>query len=140
MYLLERTDQGLRYVLHKELKNSDVTSLGRIVLPKRESEIYLPFLAVKEGIQLTVKDMFSPDAWRMRYRFWPNNKSRMYVLENTGTLWGRRRDGRTSIGGKDYTLLFFLFSCNTIYIFLFFACNKSATSSSTYVVIIHGLS
>ncbi|CAA6674972.1 unnamed protein product [Spirodela intermedia] len=58
---------GLRYVLHKELKNSDVTSLGRIVLPK-----------------ITVRDMFSPDAWRMRYRFWPNNKSRMYVLENTG--------------------------------------------------------
>ncbi|CAA7394379.1 unnamed protein product [Spirodela intermedia] len=72
------------YVLHKELKNSDVTSLGRIVLPKRESETYLPFLAVKEGIQITVRDMFSPDAWRMRYRFWPNNKSRMYVLENTG--------------------------------------------------------
>ncbi|KAK8962666.1 B3 domain-containing transcription factor FUS3 [Platanthera guangdongensis] len=48
----EQSIVGLRFLLQKELRNSDVSSLGRIVLP----------------------------------RFWPNNKSRMYILENTGNF------------------------------------------------------
>ncbi|KAA3489124.1 B3 domain-containing transcription factor LEC2-like [Gossypium australe] len=50
--------QRLRVLLRKELKNSDVGSLGRIVLPK------VRFYLIHDG-------------------FWSNNKSRMYVLENT---------------------------------------------------------
>ncbi|KAF8677929.1 hypothetical protein HU200_046284 [Digitaria exilis] len=61
---------GLRVLLQKELRNSDVSQLGRIVLPKKEAESYLPVLISKDGKSLCI--------------YWPNNKSRMYVLENTG--------------------------------------------------------
>ncbi|XP_010272400.1 PREDICTED: B3 domain-containing protein IDEF1 [Nelumbo nucifera] len=77
-------NRKLRLLLQKELKNSDVNSLGRIILPKKDSEANLPTLTVKEGFQITVRDLASSKVWHMRYRFWPNNKSRMYVLENTG--------------------------------------------------------
>ncbi|XP_022777347.1 B3 domain-containing transcription factor LEC2-like [Durio zibethinus] len=77
-------NKRLRVLLSKELKNSDVGSLGRIVLPKREAEINLPTLSDKEGIQLMIKDVYSNQVWTLKYKFWTNNKSRMYVLENTG--------------------------------------------------------
>ncbi|KAF8413855.1 hypothetical protein HHK36_001849 [Tetracentron sinense] len=94
-------NKKLKFVLQKELKNSDVSSLGRVVLPKRVAEVKLPKLTVKEGFQLAVREVISTKVWSMRYRirglpiknpspfckcdrFWPNNKSRMYVLENTG--------------------------------------------------------
>ncbi|KMZ71400.1 hypothetical protein ZOSMA_181G00350 [Zostera marina] len=75
---------GYKFLFQKELKNSDVSNLGRIILPKRESEGNLPYLMVKDGIYLNIKELFNTTVWRMKYRFWPNNKSRMYVLENTG--------------------------------------------------------
>ncbi|KAF4388806.1 hypothetical protein F8388_018985 [Cannabis sativa] len=74
----------LRILLKKELKNSDVGSLGRIVLPKREAEEKLPTLSDKEGIQVVMRDVYSNREWSLRYKYWSNNKSRMYVLENTG--------------------------------------------------------
>ncbi|KAJ4965252.1 hypothetical protein NE237_017101 [Protea cynaroides] len=74
----------LRYLLQKELRNSDVSSLGRMVLPKRAAEAYLPTLDVKEGIYINMDDMNGQRVWNFKYRFWPNNNSRMYVLENTG--------------------------------------------------------
>ncbi|XVF27618.1 hypothetical protein REPUB_Repub14bG0123700 [Reevesia pubescens] len=77
-------NKKLRVLLRKELKNSDVGSLGRIVLPKREAEINLPILSDKEGIQVMIKDVYSNQVWTLKYKFWSNNKSRMYVLENTG--------------------------------------------------------
>ncbi|GJN17886.1 hypothetical protein PR202_gb04992 [Eleusine coracana subsp. coracana] len=39
----------LRVILQKELRNSDVSQLGRIVLPKKEAEAYLPNLISKDG-------------------------------------------------------------------------------------------
>ncbi|XP_031473272.1 uncharacterized protein LOC116245839 [Nymphaea colorata] len=77
-------NKNLKLLLQKELKNSDVSSLGRVIIPKKEAEANLPSLADKEGIRIKFKDMESSQAWNLRYRFWPNNKSRMYVLENTG--------------------------------------------------------
>ncbi|XP_042519855.1 uncharacterized protein LOC122093568 [Macadamia integrifolia] len=77
-------NKKLRFLFQKVLKNSDVSSLGRIVLPKKDAEAHLPSLTVKEGIQMTVRDVSSTTFWCMRYRFWPNNNSKMYVLENTG--------------------------------------------------------
>ncbi|KAF3451456.1 hypothetical protein FNV43_RR07551 [Rhamnella rubrinervis] len=74
----------LRVLLKKELKNSDVGSLGRIVLPKREAEENLPILSDKEGIQVMIRDVYSYQEWGLKYKYWSNNKSRMYVLENTG--------------------------------------------------------
>ncbi|EEC71378.1 hypothetical protein OsI_03493 [Oryza sativa Indica Group] len=40
---------GLRVILQKELRYSDVSQLGRIVLPKKEAEAYLPILTSKDG-------------------------------------------------------------------------------------------
>uniref|UniRef100_A0ACD5VGD5 Uncharacterized protein n=1 Tax=Avena sativa TaxID=4498 RepID=A0ACD5VGD5_AVESA len=75
---------GLRVVLQKELRNSDISQLGRIILPKKEAEAYLPVLTSKEGRSLCMHDSLNAELWTFKYRYWPNNKSRMYVLENTG--------------------------------------------------------
>ncbi|XP_010460616.1 PREDICTED: B3 domain-containing transcription factor LEC2 isoform X1 [Camelina sativa] len=77
-------NKKLRVLCVKLLKNSDVGALGRIVLPKREAEGKLPKLSDKEGIVLEMRDVFSLQSWSFKYKFWSNNKSRMYVLENTG--------------------------------------------------------
>ncbi|PAN28882.1 hypothetical protein PAHAL_5G183900 [Panicum hallii] len=75
---------GLRVLLQKELRNSDVSQLGRIILPKKEAESYLPILLSKDGKGLCMYDLLNAQLWTFKYRYWPNNKSRMYVLENTG--------------------------------------------------------
>ncbi|KAF5208283.1 B3 domain transcription factor [Thalictrum thalictroides] len=74
----------LRFLLQKELRQSDVGNLGRVVLPKRASEAFLPNLASKEGILISMDDIDGLRIWNFKYRYWPNNNSRMYVLENTG--------------------------------------------------------
>ncbi|KAJ4834280.1 hypothetical protein Tsubulata_028319 [Turnera subulata] len=79
-------NKRLRFVVKKILRNSDVGSLGRIVLPKRDSEENLPVLWDKEGIQLMIRDLNTNQSWDLKFKFWANNKSRMYVLENTGDL------------------------------------------------------
>ncbi|CAN6457424.1 unnamed protein product [Victoria cruziana] len=94
-------NKNLRLLLQKELKNSDVSSLGRVIIPKKEAEANLPSLADKEGIRIKFKDMESSQAWNLRYRFWPNNKSRMYVLENTGDFVRKYR-----LHSGDFILLF----------------------------------
>ncbi|KAH9566452.1 hypothetical protein CY35_04G130100 [Sphagnum magellanicum] len=78
---------ALVFLLHKELRPSDVSNLGRIVLPKKEAEYHLPFLQAREGMSLAMEDFDSGKIWTFRYRFWPNNKSRMYLLELTGMLF-----------------------------------------------------
>ncbi|CAJ1936508.1 unnamed protein product [Sphenostylis stenocarpa] len=76
--------KNLEEVLTKQLKNSDVTILGRIVLPKREAEAKLPPLTDKEGKDIMLMDVYSGVSWTLRYKYWSNNRSRMYVLENAG--------------------------------------------------------
>ncbi|KAG8078835.1 hypothetical protein GUJ93_ZPchr0007g6162 [Zizania palustris] len=78
-----KTDKNLWFLLQKVLKQSDVGSLSRIVLPK-EAEVHLPELKTRDGISIPMKDIGMSRVWYMRYWFWPNNKSRMYLLENTG--------------------------------------------------------
>ncbi|URE23155.1 B3, partial [Musa troglodytarum] len=75
---------GLRFLLQKELRNSDVSQLGRIVLPKKEAEAHLPNLTSRDGIVMNMDDLENLQVWTFKYRFWPNNRSRMYILENTG--------------------------------------------------------
>ncbi|KAJ7537292.1 hypothetical protein O6H91_12G106900 [Diphasiastrum complanatum] len=94
-------ERNLKLFLEKELKSSDVGNLGRIVLPKKESESHLPNLTAREGVAILMEDINLSQSWDFRYRvqqelnseisgvvgcrrFWPNNKSRMYLLENTG--------------------------------------------------------
>ncbi|PIN24215.1 hypothetical protein CDL12_03036 [Handroanthus impetiginosus] len=74
----------LCYLFKKQLKNSDVGGLRRMVLPKRDAETYLPVLETKEGIPLSMLDMDGIHEWWFKFRYWPNNSSRMYVLESTG--------------------------------------------------------
>ncbi|KAG2301557.1 hypothetical protein Bca52824_030208 [Brassica carinata] len=74
----------LRFLFQKELKNSDVSSLRRMILPKKAAEAHLPELESKEGIPIKMKDLDGLHVWTFKYRYWPNNNSRMYVLENTG--------------------------------------------------------
>ncbi|GLT81609.1 hypothetical protein SLE2022_000500 [Rubroshorea leprosula] len=74
----------LKFLFQKELKNSDVSPLRRMILPKKAAEAHLPVLDSKDGILISMDDMDGLHVWRFKYRFWPNNNSRMYVLENTG--------------------------------------------------------
>ncbi|XP_068666711.1 B3 domain-containing transcription factor ABI3 [Aristolochia californica] len=79
-----KSEKNLRFLLQKVLKQSDVGNLGRIVLPKKEAEMHLPELDARDGIAIQMEDIGTSRVWNMRYRYWPNNKSRMYLLENTG--------------------------------------------------------
>ncbi|XP_071723708.1 B3 domain-containing transcription factor ABI3 [Rutidosis leptorrhynchoides] len=79
-----KPEKNLKFLLQKVLKQSDVGNLGRIVLPKKEAETHLPGLEARDGITIAMEDIGTSRVWNMRYRFWPNNKSRMYLLENTG--------------------------------------------------------
>ncbi|KAG4909119.1 hypothetical protein JHK87_055235 [Glycine soja] len=74
----------LEEILTKKLNKSDVGVLGRIVLPKREAEDKLPTLWKKEGINIVLKDVYSEIEWSIKYKYWTNNKSRMYILDNIG--------------------------------------------------------
>ncbi|KAI5079241.1 hypothetical protein GOP47_0004720 [Adiantum capillus-veneris] len=76
----------LQFLLEKELKPSDVGSLGRIILPKRQAEEKLPRLDTKEGLKIPFQDLQTSQIWELRFRFWPNNKTRMYLLESTGNF------------------------------------------------------
>ncbi|KAL2642227.1 hypothetical protein R1flu_009814 [Riccia fluitans] len=78
------SESQIRLVIQKQLTTTDVGSLGRIILPKKEAETHLPHLPDKEGIEMCLYDYDVDRTWVMKYRFWPNNKSRMYLLENTG--------------------------------------------------------
>ncbi|KAL8228755.1 hypothetical protein R6Q57_013655 [Mikania cordata] len=59
----------------------DVGDLGRILLPKREVEENLPGLATKEGVYIIIREVFSNIQWRMKYRFWANQKGYIYLLD-----------------------------------------------------------
>ncbi|CAN6290824.1 unnamed protein product [Urochloa humidicola] len=76
--------QDYRVILRKDLTNSDVGNIGRIVLPKKDAEPNLPILEDKDGLILEMDDFELPAVWKFKYRYWPNNKSRMYILETTG--------------------------------------------------------
>ncbi|XP_062227492.1 putative B3 domain-containing protein Os04g0676650 [Phragmites australis] len=73
-----------RTVLRKDLTNSDCGNIGRIVLPKKDAEANLPPLVEIDSMILEMDDLMLPAVWKFKYRFWPNNKSRMYILETTG--------------------------------------------------------
>ncbi|KAL6199288.1 hypothetical protein ACLB2K_029072 [Fragaria x ananassa] len=76
----------LKKLFKKELKKSDVGCWGRIVIPKKEAEKYLPSLVEKQGIMLWIRDVHSSHVWGMKYKYWANNKSRMYVFESAGSF------------------------------------------------------
>ncbi|CAI9783853.1 unnamed protein product [Fraxinus pennsylvanica] len=67
-------------LFEKILTASDAGRIGRLVLPKKCAEAYLPLISQPEGLPLKVQDLKGKE-WIFQFRFWPNNNSRMYVLE-----------------------------------------------------------
>ncbi|RDX87154.1 B3 domain-containing transcription repressor VAL2, partial [Mucuna pruriens] len=48
--------------------------------PKACVEAYFPPISQPEGLPLRIQDVKGKE-WMFQFRFWPNNNSRMYVLE-----------------------------------------------------------
>ncbi|XP_072997133.1 B3 domain-containing protein Os07g0679700-like [Typha latifolia] len=67
-------------LFEKVLSASDAGRIGRLVLPKACAEAYFPPISQPEGLPLTIQDAKGKE-WHFQFRFWPNNNSRMYVLE-----------------------------------------------------------
>ncbi|CAI9087602.1 OLC1v1021710C1 [Oldenlandia corymbosa var. corymbosa] len=67
-------------LFEKMLSASDAGRIGRLVLPKKCAEAYFPPISSPDGVPLEVQDLKGKD-WIFQFRFWPNNNSRMYVLE-----------------------------------------------------------
>ncbi|XP_065031934.1 B3 domain-containing protein Os07g0679700-like isoform X3 [Musa acuminata AAA Group] len=67
-------------LFEKVLSASDAGRIGRLVLPKACAEAYFPHISQPEGVPLTIQDTKGKE-WHFQFRFWPNNNSRMYVLE-----------------------------------------------------------
>nr|QDX18300.1 B3 domain-containing protein Os07g0563300-like isoform X2 [Cymbidium sinense] len=68
-------------LFEKMLSASDAGRIGRLVLPKKCAEAYFPTISQPEGLPLKMQDASSGKEWVFQFRFWPNNNSRMYVLE-----------------------------------------------------------
>ncbi|CAN4083962.1 unnamed protein product [Withania somnifera] len=67
-------------LFEKMLSASDAGRIGRLVLPKKCAEAYFPPISNPEGLPLKMQDLKGKE-WDFQFRFWPNNNSRMYVLE-----------------------------------------------------------
>ncbi|KAL3615795.1 hypothetical protein CASFOL_040089 [Castilleja foliolosa] len=67
-------------LFEKVLSASDAGRIGRLVLPKACAEAYFPPISQPEGLPLRMQDVKGKE-WVFQFRFWPNNNSRMYVLE-----------------------------------------------------------
>ncbi|CAK8542136.1 unnamed protein product [Lathyrus sativus] len=67
-------------LFEKTLTASDVGRLGRMVLPKPCVEAYFPPISEPGGVYLHIEDVKGKKLM-FRFRFWPNNSSRIYVLE-----------------------------------------------------------
>ncbi|KAL7113810.1 hypothetical protein ACP275_04G082400 [Erythranthe tilingii] len=67
-------------LFEKILSASDAGRIGRLVLPKACAEAYFPPINQSEGIPINIQDIKGKE-WLFQFRFWPNNNSRMYVLE-----------------------------------------------------------
>lgn len=78
-------DIGAKVFFEKQLTSSDVSASGRVVVPKAIAEQFLPRIDNPGGMELMVEDA-TGDKYTLRFRFWINNQSRMYLLEGTAEL------------------------------------------------------
>ncbi|XP_038720615.1 B3 domain-containing transcription repressor VAL2-like isoform X2 [Tripterygium wilfordii] len=74
------TNSNVVPLFEKVLSASDAGRIGRLVLPKACAEAYFPPISQPEGLPLRIQDVKGKE-WMFQFRFWPNNNSRMYVLE-----------------------------------------------------------
>ncbi|KAJ4711486.1 B3 domain-containing transcription factor [Melia azedarach] len=91
----------MRFLFEKQLQNSDVSSAGRIVIPKKFAETNLPILNEKGGFWMHFDDMDYPLVWTFKFRFWPNNRGRVYLFENA-----REFTGKYCLELGDYLMVF----------------------------------
>nr|KYP72991.1 B3 domain-containing protein Os07g0679700 family [Cajanus cajan] len=81
---LEKLSECMKSIVvplfEKTLSSSDASRIGRLVLPKSCAEVYFPPITQSEGLPLQMLDVMGNE-WIFQFRFWPNNNSRMYVLE-----------------------------------------------------------
>ncbi|XP_022848219.1 B3 domain-containing transcription repressor VAL2-like isoform X3 [Olea europaea var. sylvestris] len=80
LQLSSNSNSVLTPLFEKILTASDAGRIGRLVLPKKCAEAYFPLISQPEGLPLEVLDLKGKE-WVFQFRFWPNNNSRMYVLE-----------------------------------------------------------
>ncbi len=69
-------------MFEKGLTQSDTSGAGRIVIPKAVAEGHFPELQDTTGIILRLVDVFGQTRG-LRFRYWVNNNSRMYIVEGT---------------------------------------------------------
>lgn len=69
-----------RILFEKQLTHSDTNRLGRMVLPKSYAEQHFSALDGQHGVPVVVADVYGR-TWTFKYRWWPNNNSKMYLLE-----------------------------------------------------------
>ncbi|KAC9190454.1 hypothetical protein E3N88_46214 [Mikania micrantha] len=78
--------------------------IGRLVLPKACAEMYFPPIDQSEGVPVKIRDVKGKD-WTFQFRFWPNNNSRMYVLEGVTLIFSRiDPDDKLVIGYRKATV------------------------------------
>ncbi|XP_071715417.1 B3 domain-containing transcription repressor VAL1-like [Rutidosis leptorrhynchoides] len=75
-----KSDCTITPLFEKILSASDAGRIGRLVLPKACAEAYFPAINNSEGLPIRIQDIKGKE-WTFQFRFWPNNNSRMYVLE-----------------------------------------------------------
>jgi bifunctional DNA-binding transcriptional regulator/antitoxin component of YhaV-PrlF toxin-antitoxin module len=72
-------------MFEKGLTQSDTSGAGRIVIPKAVAESHFPHLEDTKGIVISLIDVFGVTRG-LKFRFWVNNNSRMYIVEGTQLL------------------------------------------------------
>lgn len=72
-------------MFEKTLTQSDTSGGGRIVIPKAVAEKQFPPINDPQGCLVAVVDIFG-HTHGLRFRYWVNNNSRMYILEGVGPL------------------------------------------------------
>ncbi|KAL8138286.1 hypothetical protein V2J09_004287 [Rumex salicifolius] len=76
----QSSNSAITPLFEKMLSASDASRVGRLVLPKKYAETYFPPISEPEGLPLRIQNAKGQE-WTLQFRFWPNNNSRMYVLE-----------------------------------------------------------
>ncbi|XP_047254337.1 B3 domain-containing protein Os07g0679700 isoform X5 [Capsicum annuum] len=72
---------SIKPLFQKLLSASDADlALSRLVIPKKCAEAYFPPLSGPHKIPINILDTEGKE-WNFHYRFWPNSRSKMYVLE-----------------------------------------------------------
>ncbi|XP_006283162.2 B3 domain-containing transcription factor VAL3 isoform X1 [Capsella rubella] len=76
----KESESIVTHLFEKILSASDTGRVGRLVVPKKCAEAFFPQISHPEGVPLKIQDPMGKE-WTFQFRFWPNNNSRIYVLE-----------------------------------------------------------